>query len=375
MASPLTDPVHDLFFDLALEEAEQGVGRTHPNPPVGAVVVQDGAVVGRGHHRKAGLPHAEVEAIAAAGERARGADLYVTLEPHDHQGRTPPCTEAILEAGLRRVFVGALDPNPLVSGKGIRHLAKAGVEVRTGLRPEACARLVAAFAKLITSGRPLVVLKAAATLDGRIATKAGDSKWVTGEAARALVHRWRDECDAVLVGAGTVRADDPALTTRLEAPVVPGREPRNPTRVVVCGRLRLPSEAKLFEVSAAPTLVLTTDPEPALADELARRGVEIVRLPGAQGRVDPEAVVVELGRRGFTSVLVEGGGEIHASFLEAGVVDELRLFLSPKIVGGDGVPVFGPLGTESMQRAWRLEALTIERVGEDWLLRGRPLRG
>ncbi len=370
--SALSDSVHELFFDLALEEAEKGVGRTHPNPPVGAVIVQGGAVVGRGHHRKAGAPHAEVEALSEAGARARGADLYVTLEPHDHQGRTPPCTEAIIAAGVRRVFVGARDPNPLVCGRGIRHLEQEGIEVRTGLRADASARLVRAFQKLITTGRPLVVLKVATTLDGRIATRTGDSKWVTGETARQLVHRWRDEFDCVLVGGGTVRADDPELTTRLSQPVVPGREPRNPARVVASASLDLPARAKVFDVAKAPTIVLTGQGKGAAAQALSNRGVEATEVAGQSGRLDPGAMVAELGRRGFLSVLVEGGGRMHASFLAAGLVDEVRLFFAPKILGGDGVPAFGAMGLERMEQAFHLEEVTVERVGDDWLVKGSP---
>lgn len=369
-----TDPSHEAFLDLALAEAAKGVGRTHPNPAVGAVLVKAGVVVGRGHHRRAGLPHAEVEAIRDAGGRARGADMYVTLEPHDHFGRTPPCTLAIIDAGVRRVFVGALDPNPLVSGKGVQRLADAGLEVRAGLRASACAELVRPFARLITSGRPLVVLKAAASLDGKIATATGDSKWVSSAASRARVHRWRDEFDAVLVGGGTVVADDPELTTRLEEPVVEGRPPRNPTRVVLSGRLRLPLKARIFDVSVAPTLIYTAYPKGISAQAFRDRGVEVAGAVTVEQRVDPLAMLLDLGARGFSSVLVEGGADVHAALLDAGVVDELRLFLAPRIVGGEGLSVFGELGIGRMQEAWRLEGMRVEHVAEDLLVTGRPVR-
>jgi diaminohydroxyphosphoribosylaminopyrimidine deaminase/5-amino-6-(5-phosphoribosylamino)uracil reductase len=362
---------HDAFLSLALAEAALGVGRTHPNPPVGALLVKDGRIVGRGHHRRAGLPHAEVEAIRDAGPEAAGADLYVTLEPHDHQGRTPPCTLAIIAAGIRRVFIGALDPNPLVSGRGVERLRGAGLEVVTGVRQEAAEALIRPFAKLILTGRPWVVLKAAATLDGKLATRTGDSRWVSGAASRALVHRWRDELDAVLVGGGTVRADDPELTTRLDAPAVDGRPPRHATRVVLSGRLDLPVSARVFDTTIAPTLVYSGDDSSAAAERLRGRGVTVVGLGGGT-TIDPAAMLSDLGRRGFTSVLVEGGPAVHAALWRAGLVDEVRLFVAPKVVGGDGLSWMGALGTGRMADAGRLEDVRTTTVGEDLLVTGRP---
>jgi diaminohydroxyphosphoribosylaminopyrimidine deaminase/5-amino-6-(5-phosphoribosylamino)uracil reductase len=370
----LHDPSHETFFDLALAEAAKCVGRTHPNPPVGAVLVRDGVVVGRGHTRPAGGPHAEVEALREAGPRARGADMYVTLEPHDHLGRTPPCSVAMVEAGVGRVFLGSIDPNPLVSGRGVKRLENAGIPVRAGLRAEASAKLLQAFATHITTGLPFVVLKIAATLDGRIATKTGQSKWITGEPARALVHRWRDEFDAVLVGAGTVAADDPLLTTRLAQPAAEGRPPRNPVRVVMSTNLRLSASAQIFDTGAAPTLVYTRAEGSEIAARLRARGVEVVGLPGEGPRIDPRALAQDLGRRGFTSLLVEGGAEVHASLLKAGVVDEIRLFLAPKIIGGDGLGWIGALGVTEMADAVRLTGVQTERVGEDVLVTARLQR-
>ena len=371
MTSSLTDPIHESYLALALAEARKGVGRTHPNPPVGAVIVRDGVVVGRGHHRRAGMPHAEVEAIRDAGERARGADIYVTLEPHDHQGRTPPCTRAIIDAGLKRVFVGTLDPNPLVSGKGVRTLLGAGLEVRTGLCAAQCEALIRPFSQLITSGRPLVVLKAATSLDGKLATRTGDSRWVSSPASRELVHLWRDELDAILVGAGTVRADDPLLTTRLAHPIE-GRRPRNPLRVVVSGRQNLPENAAILDASVAGTIIYAAgDVRP----ELTSRGAELVSLPDAQDGVDFTALFADLARRGISSVLVEGGAAIHAALLSRQLVDEVRLFVAPKIVGADGLSWVGALGIETMAEAWQLRDLSVERVGDDLLVVGRPTRG
>jgi len=370
--------LHEALFAQALAEARKGEGRTRPNPPVGAVIVRDGVVVGRGHHRAAGLPHAEVEAIRDAGEAALGADMYVTLEPHDHHGRTPPCTLAIIAAGIRRVFCGVEDPNPLVAGRGFATLRRHGVEVRTGLGGGEAAELIRPFARLIASGRPHVVLKAAASLDGKLATASGDSRWVSGPAARALVHAWRDSCDAVLVGAGTVRADDPQLTTRLEGPAVEGRTPRHPLRVVLSGRLDLPVDAALWDLSTAPTLVYASErgvaSSPELAARLRDRGVEMVVLPGdASGRIAPTELLADLGRRGLCSLLVEGGAQLHAALWQAGVADELRLFLAPSIVGGDGISWLGPLGLERMYDAPRLKVVERRVVGDDLLL--RALRG
>jgi len=358
---------------LALREGEKGRGRTHPNPCVGAVIVRAGHVVGRGFHRRAGLPHAEVEAIRQAGRAARGADLYVTLEPCAHTGRTPPCTEAILQAGVRRVFVGAVDPNPLVHGRGIAKLRRAGAEVAVDVLRVECEQAHRAFFRHVTTGRPLVVLKAAATADGKIATATGDSRWVTGETARELVHRWRDEFDAVLAGAGTVAKDDPLLTTRLARPAVPGREPRTALRVILDGRGRPGPDAKVFDTSAGPVLLATADAASARVRAIAACGVEIVSLPAGEAGVDVAALLDELGRRGITSVLVEGGAAVFGALLRAGLADEVRLFVAPKLAGAEGLSWAGALGIGAMADAMRLEDVRLEMVGEDLLIRARPV--
>jgi diaminohydroxyphosphoribosylaminopyrimidine deaminase/5-amino-6-(5-phosphoribosylamino)uracil reductase len=358
--------VAEPFMRLAIAEAEKGQGRTSPNPAVGAVVVRDGRVVGRGHHARAGGPHAEVVALAAAGGRARGADLYTTLEPCDHFGKTPPCSRAVIAAGVRRVFVGSRDPNPKVNGRGMARLRRAGVQVVTDVLREACDRLNAPWFHFITTGRPYVTLKAAITLDGRIATGSGDSRWVTGEAARAEVHRLRDRVDAVVVGAGTALADDPLLTTRL-----PGGGGRDPVRVVLDSRLRLPRRLHLFHPeSAAPTLVAhVTEREPRLG-----AGVEPLRCrAGRDGRVDLADLLARLRARGVAHVLVEGGGEVHRAFLAAGLADEVLLFVAPKILGG-GVPWLSGEGPARMADALRLENVEVRAVGEDLVVRGVPRR-
>jgi diaminohydroxyphosphoribosylaminopyrimidine deaminase/5-amino-6-(5-phosphoribosylamino)uracil reductase len=351
-------------MEQAIAEARRGLGRTSPNPAVGAVIVKGGRIVARGHHARAGAPHAEVMAIRAAGAAARGADLYTTLEPCDHWGRTPPCSVAILEAGIRRVLVGSRDPNPLVNGRGIRRLRRAGVEVVTGVDEAACDALNEAWFRFITSGRPHVTLKAAASLDGKIATRDGDSRWVSGREARAAVHALRDRCDAVLVGAGTARADDPRLTTRL-----PGGRGRDPLRVVLDSGLSLPRTLRLFRArSPAPTVVAHAGGEPPPA----RPGVEFLRCRSRGGRVDLADLLRRLARRGVTSLLVEGGAEVNRAFLEAGLVDRVVLFLAPKLVGGDGLSwVAGP-GARRMSGALALLDVEVARVGADILVRGRP---
>jgi diaminohydroxyphosphoribosylaminopyrimidine deaminase/5-amino-6-(5-phosphoribosylamino)uracil reductase len=350
----------------ALAAARRGLGRTSPNPAVGAVVVRQGKIVGRGHHARAGGPHAEVVALRAAGEAARGADLYTTLEPCDHFGKTPPCSLAILAAGVRRVLVGSRDPNPLVQGRGLARLRDHGVEVVVGVLAGECDRLNAAWFTFITAGRPHVTLKAAVTLDGRTAARTGDSRWVTGEEARAWVHRLRDRVDAVLVGAGTARADDPALTARL-----PGGRGRDPLRVVLDTDLRLPAGLKLFtERSPAPTLV-------AHASTRRRRlpaRVELVHCGRGPGGVDLHDLLAKLAARGVTHLLVEGGGAVHARFLEAGLVDEVAVLVAPKLLGADGLPLTRGKGPARMSEALRLADVQVERLGDDVLVTGRVPR-
>jgi len=349
---------------LALREARRGLGRTSPNPAVGALLVKGGRIVGRGHHVRAGAPHAEVMAIRDAAARARGADLYTTLEPCDHVGRTPPCSLAILEAGVRRVFSGSADPNPRVNGRGIRRLRRAGVEVETGVLREHCDALNEPWFRFITTGRPHVTLKVAATLDGRIATASGDSRWVTGPEARAHVHRLRDAVDAVLVGAGTARADDPRLTARL-----PGGRGCDPIRVVLDSRLELPMTLRLFrQRSKAATLVAHVAGAPPAKPP---RGVEYLRCRARRGRVDLGDLLLRLGERGVTTLLVEGGAEVNRSFLEAGLVDQLLLFVAPKIAGG-GIPWLGGEGPARMAEALPVHDMHVRRVGRDLLFSGRP---
>lgn len=343
---------------LALDRARKGLGRTSPNPPVGAVVVREGEVVGMGHHERAGGPHAETLALRDAGEGARGADLYVTLEPCDHEGKTPPCAPAVIEAGIRRVFIGAIDPNPKVSGRGVARLRGAGLEVETGILGEEARALIEPWEKFIQSRTPFVIAKAAATLDGRIATRTGASRWITGEAARAEVHALRSICDAVLVGTGTVRMDDPALTARN-----PGG--RNPLRIILDSRLSIPPTARLFSEEGHTLVACTSEAEEGRAKVLREAGAEILGCRATpEGRVDLGDLLARLGERGIVSVLVEGGAEVFSSFLEAGEVDRLLLYLAPKIFGEGPAWTLGPVADEPAE-ALGLAIRGVDRVGED----------
>ena len=352
----------------ALALGARGLGRTWPNPPVGAVLVRGGRVVGEGFHTRAGAPHAEVEAIRAAGARARGAELFVTLEPCSHHGRTPPCVEALLDLGLSRVVVGTVDPNPRVRGRGIRRLRQSGVPVVVGVEKEAADALVAGFRSRVTRGRPFVTLKLAVTLDGRIAARGGDARWITGAAARRESHGLRAVADAVLVGAGTVRADDPRLTCRL-----PGG--RDPLRIVLAGRtLDLPRTAHVVAGGGPPTLVVApVTAEAARVMALRRRGVELLLLPADRaGRVPIGDVLAGLGTRGLTHVLVEGGAMVAAQLLAARLVDRMVTYVAPAVLGGDGVSALGPLGISRAAEAIRLGRTMVRQVGGDIVVEGEP---
>jgi len=354
----------------ALAEAERGRGRTHPNPIVGALVVASGRVVARGHHERAGGPHAEVVALEKASARARGADLYVTLEPCNHHGRTPPCTDAILAAGVRRVLVGSIDPNPLVHGRGIRRMRAAGLEVQVGILGAECDRTNEQWFKFITRKLPWVVLKAAVTLDGKLATRSGDSRWVTGPTARARVHELRDRLDAVLVGIGTALADDPRLTAR-------GPGQRDPVRIIVDPQARLPSGARLLrQRSSAETIVAVTLAAPlARVRALERQGAQILRCRhDREGRIVLRDLLRRIAGRGLTTVLVEGGARIHGSFLRQRLWDELLLFFAPKVLGGDAPSWAATPAPRSMGRALEARITGTVRLGADLLVMARPLR-
>jgi diaminohydroxyphosphoribosylaminopyrimidine deaminase/5-amino-6-(5-phosphoribosylamino)uracil reductase len=354
------------YMRLALRLASRGVGRTSPNPAVGAVVVHGGAVVGKGYHERAGGPHAEVHALAAAGGLARGGTLYVTLEPCNHVGRTPPCTEAIIRSGVGRVVVGCRDPNPHVTGRGVEVLRSHGLDVEVGVEEERCRRLNDAFIKHVTTGLPLVVVKAAASLDGKIGSATGDSRWITNQRSRRFVHRLRWALDAVLVGVGTVLADDPQLTPR-----IPGRAGKKPLRVILDTNLRTPLESQVVRSTAeAPTLIATgPHPDRRLVGRFQEWGVEVLALPLEEGRVSPSDLLRELGSRQVTSLLVEGGGEVHGSFFRAGLVDKVYFFYAPKIIGGrDAVPLVGGRGAAVVGDSVALSRVRVRRFDGDILV-------
>jgi diaminohydroxyphosphoribosylaminopyrimidine deaminase/5-amino-6-(5-phosphoribosylamino)uracil reductase len=356
------------FMALAISEAKKAQGRTHPNPAVGAVLVKRGRVIAVGFHARAGAPHAEAVALAAAGPRARGATLYSTLEPCNHQGRTPPCTEAIIAAGVVRVVYGSPDPNPLVNGKGHHRLERAGVEVQGEVgRPEADA-LNRPFFKAVTLGLPWVTLKAGVTLDGKLATSSGRSKWITGEQARQAAHQLRSLADVVMVGVGTVLADDPRLTTR-----VPGG--RTATRVVLDSHLRAPVAAAVFEVAEGRTIVATLEPATSRrARALAARGVEVWTVPARAGRVSLKAVLRRLTKAGLLHVLVEGGALVHGALLRERLADEVALFVAPVLFGHEGLTWTGPLGVRTPAGGVALGPLSVEAVGADLLVRASVRR-
>ncbi|WP_449244428.1 bifunctional diaminohydroxyphosphoribosylaminopyrimidine deaminase/5-amino-6-(5-phosphoribosylamino)uracil reductase RibD [Desulfobacca acetoxidans] len=356
------------YMALALKLAARGVGCTSPNPMVGAVVVRDGYIVGRGYHRRYGGPHAEVEALRQAGSQADGATLYVTLEPCNHYGQTPPCTEAILAAGIRRVVIANSDPNPHVVGGGAAYLQSKGLLVQSGLLAKAGSRLNEAFFKAMTTGQPFVIAKAAASLDGKIATRTNDSQWITGAPARTWVHRLRHQVDAILVGVGTVMADDPQLTTRL-----PKGQGKDPIRLVLDSRLRLPLNAKvLTQISAAPTWMVCTPSAPSeKITAIQELGAEVIITPAIENRVELRTLLKILGERRIQSLLVEGGAEVQGAFFDAGLVDKFHLFLAPKFIGGRQAPgILGGLGASRLAEAQLVHDLSIRRIGEDILISG-----
>jgi len=356
------------FMQRALDLARQAEGRTRPNPPVGAVVVRAEAVVGEGFHPRAGDPHAEIIALQAAGPLARGADLYVTLEPCSHTGRTGPCAEAVVAAGIARVFIGSGDPNPLVSGRGIDRLRQAGILVETGILADDCRRLIAPFAKHVTTGLPLVILKSALTLDGRSATVTGDSRWISGPKSREMVHRLRDRVDAIMVGIGTVLKDDPRLTCRL-----PDGAGRDPLRVIVDSRLEIPEAAAVISPALVQgTVVATTTaaPEEKLR-RLQQQGVTILLCDSREGRVDLGDLLRKLGTQGLQSLLVEGGAVLNQALLDAGLVDRVMVFIAPKLLGGDdGKGMFSGPGVRALADAVTVRDVRVSSHGEDILIEG-----
>lgn len=354
------------WMERALALAERGRGAVEPNPLVGAVLVRDGAVVGEGWHERFGQAHAEINALAAAGEAARGATLYCTLEPCCHHGKTPPCTDAVIRAGIKKVFAAMLDPFPEVAGKGLACLQQAGITVKTGLCESLARRLNAPYLKLVTTARPFVHAKWAMTLDGKIATARGASKWISGAAARQWVHDLRGKVDAILVGRGTAVADDPLLTARPAGP-------RIALRIVLDSLASLPLGSRLVRsVSDAPVLVVTSPgADRHREDALRHAGCEVLELPHENHALALPALLDELGRRRFTNLLVEGGAQVLGSFCDAHLLDRVHVFVAPRILGGHQAlsPVAGQ-GAATLAQALHIRDWRHEAVGEDVLIHG-----
>lgn len=360
-------PVRDEdFMKEALRIARNAEGRTSPNPMVGAVIVREGRIIAEGWHREAGTSHAEIHALEMAGELSRGATLYVTLEPCAHYGRTGPCAKAVAEAGISRVVIGMEDPNPLVSGKGMSILKDAGIEVKCGVLEDECRSLNRAFLKWITTGLPFVAVKTAMTLDGKIATAAGKSQWITNEASRRRVHELRDRFDGILAGIGTVLSDDPSLTTRL-----PDGSGRNPVRIIADSMGRTPLKSRILHDGQATTVIVVTEMAPReRVDALRDAGAEIM-VSGKGPRVDFSLMMKQLGERELVSILVEGGGTVNFSLFKEGLVDQVYSFIAPKLVGGRTAlsPVEGD-GFGELSEAVVLEDLKSEMLEGDILLIG-----
>ncbi|QNU02918.1 bifunctional diaminohydroxyphosphoribosylaminopyrimidine deaminase/5-amino-6-(5-phosphoribosylamino)uracil reductase RibD [Peribacillus butanolivorans] len=350
------------YMKLALDLAASAKGKTNPNPVVGAVIVKDGVIAGTGIHRKAGEPHAEVHAFKMAGDYAKNATLYVTLEPCSHYGKTPPCANLVKESGVRRVVVATQDPNPEVAGRGISIIRDAGIEVEVGVLEKEAQRLNERFIHNMITNRPFVISKYAMTLDGKLATHTGHSKWITGEESRHSVHLLRDEVDAILIGIGTVLADNPSLTTRL-----PEGGGKNPIRIILDSELRVPLDANVVQVSDAKTVIVTQ--ENASVDKIAdlsEKGIEFIIVPKTDAGLDLRILMEELYKKGITDVLLEGGSEVNASFLRAGLIDKYLIYVAPKLLGGrNSLTPFSGINVDTMDEAMDVSISSVDMSGED----------
>ncbi|MGG0285553.1 bifunctional diaminohydroxyphosphoribosylaminopyrimidine deaminase/5-amino-6-(5-phosphoribosylamino)uracil reductase RibD [Peribacillus butanolivorans] len=350
------------YMKLALDLAASAKGKTNPNPVVGAVIVKDGVIAGTGIHRKAGEPHAEVHAFKMAGDYAKDATLYVTLEPCSHYGKTPPCANLVKESGVRRVVVATQDPNPEVAGRGISILRDAGIEVEVGVLEKEAQRLNERFIHNMITNRPFVISKYAMTLDGKLATHTGHSKWITGEESRHSVHLLRDEVDAILIGIGTVLADNPSLTTRL-----PEGGGKNPIRIILDSELRVPLDANVVQISDAKTVIVTQ--ENASVDKIAalsEKGIEFIIVPKTDAGLDLRILMEELYKKGITDVLLEGGSEVNASFLRAGLIDKYLIYVAPKLLGGrNSLTPFSGINVDTMDEAMDVSISSVDMSGED----------
>jgi diaminohydroxyphosphoribosylaminopyrimidine deaminase/5-amino-6-(5-phosphoribosylamino)uracil reductase len=363
------------YMARAIELARLGLYTTHPNPRVGCVLVRDGAVVGEGWHRKAGEPHAERNALAAAGDKARGATAYVTLEPCSHHGRTPPCADGLIEAGVARVVAAMLDPNPVVAGQGMARLAQAGIDTHSGVLESEATALNPGYLKRMHTGRPYVRCKLAMSLDGRTAMASGESKWITGEEARRDVQRLRARSDAILTGIGTVLADDPSMNVRLGPEELSGVETAHylcqPLRVVLDSQLRLPVSARMLSLPGRTLVLTAADPQHGAA--LSATGAEVVSLPAMGDGIDLGAVLDELGQRQINEVLIEAGPTLAGAALAAGLIDELVIYLAPHLMGDAARGLFHLPGVAHMAERIALSIDDIRAVGGDWRISARPV--
>ncbi len=360
----------EVYMQYALDLAALARGRTNPNPMVGAVIIKDGQIVGEGWHHKAGTPHAEVHALRMAGEKAKGATLYVTLEPCSHYGKTPPCADAVIAAGLKRVVIAIEDPNPLVAGRGTAKLRDAGIEVEVGVCEDKARELNEVFLKYIQTRRPFVLLKTAMTLDGKIATVTGKSKWISNEKSRRYVHQLRDEYDAILAGIGTVLKDDPILNTRLEK-----GEGHDPIRVILDRKLRIPLESKIIRTARQQRTIIACSPEADTGkkEALTAAGAEILEIPAHETGLDLHVLLDVLGQLEICSLLIEGGGEVYANFLQDHLADKVCWFIAPKIFGGKNAPgPIGGAGVAEVAGAVKLERVNVRFFDEDLCITGYP---
>jgi diaminohydroxyphosphoribosylaminopyrimidine deaminase / 5-amino-6-(5-phosphoribosylamino)uracil reductase len=362
------DFMHEMFMRRALSLAEKGTGYTNPNPLVGAVLVKNGNVIGEGYHMKYGGKHAEINAFLNATEDVKDATLYVNLEPCSHYGKTPPCANAIVEKGIKRVFIGLMDPNPKVAGKGIEILRSNGVEVNVGLLEDECKKINEIFLKYITTNLPFCILKTAMTLDGKIASYTGSSRWVTNELSRKYVHELRNKVSAIMVGIGTILADDPQLNVRLQDKVL-----RDPIRIIVDSTAKIPLSAKALNVNSSTKTILATTERAGLdkINLLKEMGTEIIVTPQKNGRVDLSYLMKALGERKIDSVLLEGGSDLNFSAFEEGIVDKVITFIAPKIIGGVSAKTpIGGKGIASMNDAIEVKNMEIRNFGDDFMLEG-----
>lgn len=363
------------FMSTAVKLAKKGIGKTNPNPAVGAVVVKNNRIVGKGYHKRAGLPHAEINALNDAGRLARGADLYVTLEPCGHYGKTPPCTQAIIDSGIKKVFIGMKDPNPLVNGRGIKKLEKNSITIKTGILEDECKGLNKPYVKYITTKMPFVTLKLASSLDGRIAAATGESKWITSEKSRKYAHKLRLKADAVMVGIGTILKDNPLLTVRLKnrGSRVKGQGSRNPVRIVVDSRLKIPLSANVFKEKKSGLIIAAAKG----ADEKRIKkaedaGAEVIVVDSKDGHVDLKKLMKELGRRKITNILVEGGSRLAASAIKEKVVDRILIFYAPILLGSDGIAMISNIKIKRLKDACHFKTIGIKRIAEDVLMEFMP---